>query len=484
MLHSLQHNVRNGAVNEFIVTMTIWVPELPSSGTRYRLLADAVAEAIATGELCEGARLPPQRRLADALGVTVGTVTRAYGEAERRGLVEARVGSGTYVRGGEPPMRAFRHTVASGDADIVDLSLSLPPPHPDRPCALGEALNAIGRDPMALIQAVNYQPEQGMARHREVLASWMTQLGMPVDAEELMITQGGQHGIFLALQALIQPGERIAASALTYPGLICAAQQLHLKALRVPLDEQGMDVEALARLCAQQPPRVVYVTPDQNNPTGACLPEVRRERLVELARAHDFWIVEDGVQYLPAEECGTPLYRLAPERTLYLFSTSKVIASGLRVGTLRAPLALSERLANLQRAQSWMVPPLMAEIVCRWIANGAAEKLLAWQLEEIAVRQRMARERLAAFAPRGREHGFHLWLELPPGWRAAALIEQLERQQVRVTSAEPFCVGSEPAPQAIRLCVSAAANRVALSRALEIIATTLEGAPAMPWRTL
>ncbi|SDL42599.1 DNA-binding transcriptional regulator, MocR family, contains an aminotransferase domain [Modicisalibacter muralis] len=464
--------------------MTIWVPALPASGTRYRLLADAVADAIARGELNAGARLPPQRRLADALGVTVGTVTRAYAEVERRGLVEARVGSGTYVRGAESPALAFHQIAAGGDTDIVDLSLSLAPPHPDRPLALGEVLNAIGRDPAALTQAVNYQPEQGMPRHREALARWMTRLGMPVDAEELVVTQGGQHGIYLALQTLTQPGERIAAGALTYPGLINAAQQLHLKALRVPLDDHSMDVEALARLCAQQPPRLVYVTPDQNNPTGACLPEARRERLVELARAYDFWIVEDGVQYLPAEERGTPLYRLAPERTIYLFSTSKVIAGGLRIGTLRAPPALRERLAIPQRAQSWMVPPLMVEAACRWIESGAAAKLLAWQLEELAARQRMACERLAAFAPRGRPHGFHLWLELPAGWRAAALLEQLERQRVRVTSAEPFCVGSEPAPQAIRLCTGAARDRAALSHALETIATALEGAPSTPWRTL
>lgn len=464
--------------------MTIWVPQLPARGTRYRVLADAVAEAIAAGELPQGARLPPQRRLADALGVTVGTVTRAYAEAERRGLVEARVGSGTYVRGVEPTLHAFRHFAADGDDGLADLSLSLPPPHPDRARALGDALAAIARDPMALSQAVDYQPEQGLSRHRETLATWMTRLGIPVVSEELMITQGGQHGIFLALQALTQPGERIAASALTYPGLISAAQQLHLKTLRVPLDEQGMDVEALARLCLQQPPRLVYVTPDQNNPTGACLPLARRERLVELACAHDFWLVEDGVQYLPPEERGTPLHQLAPERTLYLFSTSKVIAGGLRIGTLRHPPALGERLAALQRAQSWMVPPLMAEAACRWIDGGAAERLLAWQLEEVAARQRLAGERLAAFAPRGRPHGFHLWLELPSGWRAAALLERLERQGVRATSAEPFCVGSEPAPQAIRLCTSAASSRAALARALETIAGLLEGAPATPWRTL
>ncbi|MEC9481778.1 MAG: PLP-dependent aminotransferase family protein [Halomonas sp.] len=463
--------------------MTIWVPQLPATGTRYRALAEAIGEAIAEGELAQGTRLPPQRRLADALGVTVGTVTRAYAEAERRGLVEARVGSGTYVRESRA-VPAFRQVAGQDERSDIDLSLSLPPPHPDRPEGLAEALDALRNDPVALLQAVDYQPEQGLDRHREVLAGWMTRLGMPVSAEELIVTQGGQHGIFLALQALAQPGERVAASALTYPGLIGAAQQLHLKPLRIPLDEDGMNTEALARLCHQQPPRLVYVTPDQNNPTGACLSEARRHQLAELARRHDFWIVEDGVQYLPPEERGTPLYRLAPERTLYLFSTSKVIAGGLRVGTLRAPQAVQARLGALQRAQSWMVPPLMVEVVCRWIESGAAERLLAWQLDEIAARQALARERLAAFVPRSRPHGFHLWLPLPAGMRAAALLESLADQGVRATSAEPFCMGSEPAPQAVRPCVSAADSRVSLSRALDILVSVLQAPPATPWRTL
>lgn len=467
--------------------MTIWKPHLPDGVTRYRALADAIAAAIASGELEPGRRLPPQRRLADALGVTVGTITRGYDEAERRGLLEARVGSGTYVKDRHANVPGFRHVPAGPDAtagELIDLSLSLPPPHPQRPAGLGEALAALAGDPVALQMAVDYQSEHGALAHRRTLAAWLRRLGLAMAADELTITLGGQHGIFLALQALTQPGERIAAAALTYPGLIAAAQQCHLKLQRIPLDDQGLDVEALARLCQQQPPRLVYLTPEQNNPTGAQLSEARRAQLVELARRHDFWLLEDGVQYLPPEARGRPLYSRAPERTLYLFSTSKVIAGGLRIGTLRAPPALHERLASAQRAQSWMVPPLMVEVVCRWIDSGAAERLLDWQLDEIATRQRMARQRLAAFAPRGQLHGFHLWLELPAGWRAAALIEQLERQGVRVTSAEPFCVGSEPAPQAIRVCLSAAASREALDRALGIIADTLAAPPASPWRTL
>lgn len=465
--------------------MTIWTPTLDPEAPRYRAISDAIAGAIRSGELAAGERLPPQRRLADALGVTVGTVTRAYAEAERQGWVTARVGSGTYVRGDDAAEPSpFLATPVEAHDGLIDLSLSLPPPHPLRAAALGRALAEIARDEAVLRHCVNYQPERGLPRHREQLAAWMGRLGMPVAPEALMVTQGGQHGIDLALRALTRPGERIAADALTYPGLIGAARLAHLKTLPVPLDDSGMDMDALARLCAQQPPRLVYVTPDQNNPTGAPMDEARRERLAELAARHDFWILEDGVQYLPASERGTPLYQLAPERTLFTFSTAKVLAGGLRIGALVIPEALRERLGATLRAQSWMVPPLMVEAACRWVESEDAATLLAWQTAELGERQRLARARLAGYAPTGRPHGSNLWLPLPEGVRAAELLADLERHGVRLTGPEPFCVGSEPAPQAVRLCLGAAASREALSQALATLLESLQTPPPPPWRTL
>ncbi|PAU74918.1 aminotransferase-like domain-containing protein [Halomonas salipaludis] len=459
--------------------MTIWVPQLPPQGPRYRALSEAIATAIEDGELTTGERLPPQRRLADALGVTVGTVTRGYAEAERQGWLVARVGSGTYVRGAAATP-AFPTPGAECDAGLIDLSLSLPPPHPLRAEALGRALSSMARQPRLLQAAVEYQAAEGLFEQRRVLADWLATLGMTLPAEELLITQGGQHGISLALATLLRPGERLAADALTYPGLIGAAQQAHLKIDGIAMDADGMDVEALARLCARQAPRLVYVTPDQNNPTGASLSEARRRRLVALAREYDIWLLEDGVQYLPAEARGTPLYRLAPERTLFVFSTAKVLAGGLRIGILRAPERLRERLAASLRAQSWMVPPLMIEAVCQWLASGDAETLLRWQCDELAARQALARCRLARWDISGQPLGANLWLRLPHGVRSAALVEALASRDVRVTSAEPFCVGSEPAPQAIRLCLSAAASREALDQALQALLEVLEAPPLAP----
>ncbi|XQU08196.1 PLP-dependent aminotransferase family protein [Halomonas sp. LY9] len=458
--------------------MTIWVPTIEHTpGPRYRAIAQAIGDAITSGELAPEEKLPPQRRLADALGVTVGTVTRGYAEAEHRGWVSARVGSGTYVKqrgparvfGGQPSMQA--------DDDTIDLSLSLPPPHPLREQAMSAALSALSTSAQALRRSVAYSSSQGSDDHRVYLAQWLEQLGMTLNAEEMLITQGGQHGISLALGTLLRPGELMAADALTYPGAISAAQQAHLKMVAIAFDQDGMCMEALKAQCARQPPRLIYLTPDQNNPTGICLSEARREQLVALARRYDMWLLEDGVQYLPAEQRGTPLYQLAPERTLFVFSTAKVLAGGLRMGVLRAPPVLLDRLAAGLRAQSWMVPPLMVDLVCHWVAQPVAEELLAWQTQELAARQRLVSDYLAGYTLSRQPNGSNVWLTLPDGVRAQELCERLNQQGVKVTSAEPFCVGSAPAPQAVRICVGAAAHQAALVSALVIIRKSLKQPP-------
>ncbi|MCM2131333.1 PLP-dependent aminotransferase family protein [Larsenimonas sp. GH3-8] len=466
--------------------MTIWTPELSSQGPRYKALADAIAEAISEGTLSANTRLPPQRRLADALGVTVGTITRAYSEAEQRGLVTARVGSGTYVRDSTSAF-GFSHIApqVQQEDDSIDLSLSLPPPTPERAAGLQRAMKQLSGSMPAMADALSYQPEAGMASSRQTLAHWMGTLGLPVQPEELLINQGGMHGIFITLLALLAPGERIASEELSYPGLISAVQQLHLKTVTVGQDSDGIDVTGLMRRYEQQPFKALYVMPEHHNPTTVAMSQARREALVAFAREKDIWLIEDGVLFVPeAARRGTPLYRLAPERTIYLFSLAKLLGGGLRTGVMRAPEALHTRLNAAIRAQSWMPPPLMASLACAWIEHGDADRLLAWQHEELRIRQAMGRDALRGHDVHGHEHGFYLWIVLPAGQRASRLIDELARQHVYLTPGEAFCVGSTAAPQAVRLCLSAAASREQLARALAILKHALDNpAPAL-WETV
>lgn len=465
--------------------MTIWIPELASDARqvpRYRKIAESIGSAIGTGVLSPGERLPPQRQLADAMGVTVGTITRAYNEAQHRGWVQSRVGSGTYVCEERSTDLSFDVHLEGQDNGMIDMSLSFAPHHVWRQQGLRDALSEICQDPDAIAMASQYQADIGNPAHRKALAEWLEHLGFTTRGE-LIVTQGGQHGLNLCLRTLTRPGELVAADILTYPGFNAAARHGWLKSAGIPLDDDGMDIDALTRLCQRQVPRLVYITPDQNNPTGVTLSEERRHQLAALARQHDFWLLEDHVQYLPAEDRGTSLLELAPERTLHVFSTAKVLSGGLRVGTLQVPERLRDRIASALRAETWMVPPLMVEAACRWIASPRTDELIAWQTEEQQFRHQWACERLAHYHPQGQLRGSNLWLPLPEGRRSSEVHALLENAGVRVSTPEPFCTGSDPAPQAIRLCVGSPHTRSALEQALEIIIEVLERGDTSPWST-
>lgn len=465
--------------------MTIWIPALRGDGSKYRQLADAIAAAIVAGDLVPGARLPPQRRLAHALGVTTGTVTRAYGEAEREGWVEARVGSGTYVRDtsiNAEPFGPGPETVA--DDGGLDLGLALAPPTPERERGLRRAMAALQSRHASLNDVLHYQPEGGLASQRACYARWLGDQGHQIGADELVINLGGMNGIALSLAALLAPGDRLAVEVLSYPGVISLAQQMRLKTLGMAFDAQGIDVDALARRHQQQPFKALYLMPEHHNPTTVQLSETRRRALAELATERDFWLIEDDILPVTRSSRCTPLYRLAPERTIYLTSAAKVLGGGMRSGAMRVPPALMTRVNAVLRNQCWMPPPLMAGLVCEWVESGDAGRLRAWQDSEMAARHALAAEVLDGVGYAGRAGGFYIWVPLPAGQRASTLVVQLARQGLTVTPAEAFCAGSEPAPQAVRVCISAAPSRERLSSGLRMLKEALLHPDPALWQTV
>lgn len=454
-----------------------WLPPTATdSGPRYKTLADQIAAAIASGELKAGERLPPQRRLADALQVTVGTITRAYKEAERRGLVEARVGSGTRVCGARQKSPDFHH-LSHATTDSIDLSLSTPIPSPLRSHQLSALLARLSEDAAQLECALEYQSEQGSQQQRDQLSAWLGQQGIPIPAEELILTVGGQHADFLTLQTLVRPGEAVASDALTYPGMIAAARHLGLKHLPVSMDREGMRPDALERLCQRQRIRLLYLMPEHNNPTAAHMSLQRREEIVRIARKYDLLLLEDGVQFVRQELRGTPFYQLAPERALYIFSVSKILSGGLRFGALRAPARLIPQLCAGLRAQCWASPGLMGATACQWLQSDAAETLINWQWNELEARHQLLEQILCGYEFSAHPCGFHAWLHLPEPWRASDLIEQAAHRGVTLISPEPFCVGSQPAPQAIRICLTPPPQRDELQKGLERISELLAEGP-------
>jgi DNA-binding transcriptional MocR family regulator len=457
--------------------VTTWIPDLRQrSGPRYLAIAEALAEDADTGRLAPGARLPTHRELADRLGVTVGTVTRAYAEAARRSLVSGEVGRGTFVRA--PMARvSIAAPAAREDAGVVDLRSNLPPSVPGggEAATLARTLKALGRR-KDLAGLLAYPPEGGARAHRAAGAEWVERSGLKATPERTLVSSGSQHGMTAVFAALMGPGDVVLAEALTYPGMKTLAGLLSLRLQGLAMDDQGLRPDAFAAACRARPPKALYCVPTLQNPTTSLMPEERRREIAAIARAHGVLIVEDDVHGRILEKAPRPLSAFAPELSVYLTGTSKVLAPGLRIGFIVAPEPLVQRIAAAIRGTTWMAAPLMAEIAARWIADGSAESILRRKRKEAAARQRLAARILPPQA-RGHPAAYHLWLHLPKPWRSEGFAEAARQRGVLVTPAAAFAIGRGPAPDAVRVCLGAARDISALERGLRTLAELLGAAP-------
>jgi len=455
--------------------MTIWTPRLKQRpGPRYRAIAEAVADDIARGALEEGARLPTHRDLAAALGVTVGTVSRAYAEAQRRGLVSGEVGRGTFVRRDRSGGLDLE-TPARGEPALVDLSLNFPVGDlEDR--ELSKALVALSRT-RDLTRLLEYLPHAGMPRHRVAGAEWIGRSGLRAHPAQVMVCCGAQHGLAIALHALTAPGDVVLAENLTYPVFKTLAGLQRLKVQGIAMDGQGIVPDALEAACRGGAAKVLYCIPTIQNPTALVMPEARRKRIAAIAQTHGVTIIEDDLYGLLPAERPLPLARHAPESTVYVTSLSKTLAPGLRIGYLWAPRPLFERMIPAIASTTWMAPPLTAEIAARWTDDGTADAILKRKRALAAERQKLAARILRTSGAGAHPHGYHLWLPLPEPWRGETFATRLRERGVAVTPAEVFLAGGGKAPAGVRLCLGAARTTDRLESALRIVADTLEEAP-------
>ncbi len=442
----------------------MWSPELATAGPAYLAISRALEADIRSGRLAEGARLPTHRALAGALGVNVGTVSRAYAEARRRGLVTGEVGRGTFVRSSTGPVLAPR--TPNGVDGVVDLGVNVPlaEPGPD----LRAALRALAdRDDLA--DVTGYGEPAGSARARAAGARWLRHNGVQAAPDEIVVCNGSQHGILVALAALAGPGELVLAEALTYPGFRAAARLLGQRVRGVATDAHGLVPEALEAACAERP-RLLYCTPALQNPTAAVLPAERRVAIAEIARAHDLAIVVDDVQAGMLDDSGPSFASLAPELTITIGGVSKLLVPGLRTAFVAAARARVARLAEVVWATTWVASPIGAELAAGWIEDGTADRLVAARREEMRVRERLARQVLRGLAIRMQPGAHHVWLELPGGRDAGDVAAQLLRAGVVVSPAERFLAAPGPAPQALRVSLSGPRDLPSLRRGLEAIA--------------
>ncbi|MEE8117229.1 MAG: PLP-dependent aminotransferase family protein [Gemmatimonadales bacterium] len=455
----------------------MWRPGLKDRGPRYVAIADAIARDVAGGVLAEGTRLPTHRELAETLQVTVGTVTRAYGEAQRRGLTVGEVGRGTFVRTRtEPEDFGWRDAALEGaGAGVIDMSLASPwvPPDGEEGRLLAKTLAQLAAS-RSLDELMCYNASSALPRHRAAAAKWLGQLGLSVPPERIVVTNGAQHAMTVIMATLLRPGDTVMAAELTYPGLKAVAQMLGLNVRGVPMDDEGIVPDALDAMCAASPAQALYCVPTIQNPTGSTMSQERRESIAEVARRRELIVVEDEIHVATADERIPPIATFAPERTLHITTLSKWATFGLRIGFIAAPERAVERIRSGVRSSLWMPAPLTTEIAMRWIADGTAERLAQRKLEELEARHEIVREVLGRHRIDAHPHSPHIWLHLPEPLRSDECVAQAKQRGVLIAGAEAFAIGRE-VPHAVRVSIAAVPHREDVRRGLLILAEILDG---------
>jgi DNA-binding transcriptional MocR family regulator len=449
--------------------MAGWTPTLPpSEAPLYERLLDALREDIASGTLSDGDRLPPQRDLAHRLGLGLGTVTRAYVEAEKAGLVQAHVGRGSFVR------RAGQARAAAEDPGTINLAQNIAPVGPGG-ARIVQTLARLQRRP-DLLDNLAYAPSTGLETHRRAFAAWLSRAAgvQNADWRQLICCAGAQQALGLALAALCRPGDEVLCEAATFPGARVLADHAGYRLTGVAMDGEGLLPDALDRAAANGA-KAVFVLPTLQNPTGRTMSAARRADIVAVARRRDLWIIEDGLYSIFGGDPLPALVELAPERTIHVSGVSKALSPGLRVGFLLAPLdALFDRVVHAVRAQFYAPPNFGALIAAQWIEDGSADAIAGEVRDEMGRRLALARSVLgpametpaSAFSP-------HVWLPMGE-LDAERLAGRALRGGVEVTP--PAAPVVEPGlTTGVRLCLGAATDFAQLERGLRVVATALTG---------
>ncbi|MFV6544579.1 PLP-dependent aminotransferase family protein [Klebsiella pneumoniae] len=416
---------------------------------RYKAVVDRYAQAIRSGQLPAGSRLPTHRTLAAGERISLATATRVYRELEEMGLVSGETGRGTFVRDlSLPPGHGVDQQVVA--ADVVDLNFNYPS-LPDQGDALREALRQLA---MAgdIDSHLRYQPHAGRLVERDIIARHLTCQHFAPDAENVLIVNGAQHGLAVTVMGLLRPGDVVAVDALTYSGFKVLAALYHLELAAIPCRPEGPDLQALQTLCQQRRVRAVYTMPTLHNPLGWVLNTGQRQALADLARQHDLLIIEDAAYARLVSRPPPPVVSYAPERTVYVTGFSKNIATGLRVGVVISPPRYRPKIERAIRATTWNTPTLISSLICAWIEDGTVARFETQKRQDARQRQQVAREVLCGLPVVSHPDSYFVWLPLGEESRADRLANALMERRISVSTAEPFCV-SATIPQALRIAL-------------------------------
>jgi DNA-binding transcriptional MocR family regulator len=427
----------------------------------YRQIFQEIRSLILSGRLPSGYLLPPERRLAEALGVNRTTVVNAYQELKSEGLVDGHVGRGTAVlpsrltpagvQGVQGlPWRQLTRDAAAPDPDplvrdllelterrdVITLSVGLPAPE----LLPVKAMKRIHNDLLARrgAEVLQHSPTEGVTAFREAIGRHMTTRGIQAAVPEILVTSGSQQGLDLIARTFIAPADVVVVEQPSYFGALEVFRSAGARLLGIPADADGMRTDLLEGLLARQRPKLIYTLPTFQNPSGSVLSLERRRQLLELAYAFQVPVVEDD-PYSDLRYAGDSLPSLRAMDphgyVLYLSSFSKVLFPGLRLGWIAAPRAAARRLALAKQSVDLHSNTLGQYAVTQFITEGLFARHLAEVRPQYAHRCQTLLATLALQAPReftwnSPQGGFYVWCNFPETVSQSRLLALAAQERV------------------------------------------------------
>jgi DNA-binding transcriptional MocR family regulator len=464
--------------------MTNWLPDLQASdGPLYVRIADQIEQAINTGALASGAKLPPQRNLAYDIGVTIGTVSRAYSMVRERGLVSGEVGRGTYVLGtpendnpaidiisarlvgtraaNAPPGKLRFDTTAA-----TDIGQSL---------AVTDILAAICREQPNEIASYT----RNFPRHwLEAGQRWLGSGHWQPSIDSIVPTLGAHAAIIAAVSVITSPGDRIVFEHVTYSQISRGTALLGRQTALVESDAYGVIPEDFERVCVQQHPKAAFLMSTAQNPTLAVMPEDRRRAIVAIAKRHNVWLIEDNL-YGASVNNGIPLLaEIAPDRTFLVGGLSKSVAAGVRGGWVACPPHLAQRVRIAHKMVSGGLPFLLAELAARLVLSGTAEAIRTAVSDEVQAREAVARDIFAGLDFVSHPRVPFLWLKLPDPWLSGTFRQAAFAEDILIDDEDEFKAGrSEKTFHRVRIGFSPPVDRADVVAGLARLRRLIEHGP-------
>jgi len=437
--------------------------------TLYIAIADAIERDIRLGILKPGDKLPTHRGLAKTVGVNVTTITRAFNEAEKRGLVSSIVGSGTYVSTGSGYYPSLINTEADSEK-LIDLGLILPlyEKEPDISPVVEKVLRKNNMN-----ELMAYTEPQGLKRHRLVGSEWTRRFGVTADVENIIITAGTQHALNCIFSSVFQSGDRVASDALIYPGVKTAARRCGIQLEAVEADNEGMLPQALDAACRRHAIKGVYTVATMQNPTNSAMSAKRRVEIAEIIEKNDLILIEDDIYRFLSSQNATTLAQLLPERSVYIPGISKAFYAGLRTSFVAAPKKLCNRISQAVFDTQWMTSSFNAEIACECITSGLADKIIAAKLEEIELRASLMKSKLSGFRYKYTQNSMFVWLKLPVDWSSGDFAKTAYENGVNVIPSEKFAIGGVMPPNYARISLSGADSLAEFEKGLDVLCRML-----------